>query len=317
MRHRAAKFVSAISAGVVVSVPFAAIPLITVEAAEECVTKPREVTPPGQHWYYLIDRGSKRRCWYLHQETATSSHAAISRRARRAAIVAARESKSEPAARESEPAMTLATRDAYAEFGLPQGDDNVPQVSQQTLIASDYPKGAGPDQPDNVSGEGPQSVVASRWPEPAGVPAASSEPPPASFVVASATPDAKLDAGTEDLALKDLALKDLAPKDLAPKAPPVVLASAETSATPASLKSLLLATFGAITISGFAGSSVYLLAQRRRRPQGLASLSHGAGRPSAEWVDRTRPPPWLYRDRAHEAEASAFDRRTRGLDEMG
>jgi hypothetical protein len=298
MRHRATKFVSAISAGVVVSAPFATIPVRTVEAAEECLTKPREVTPPGQHWYYLIDRGSKRRCWYLHQETGTSSHAAISRRAHRAAIVAARESRSE-----SEPAMTRATRDAYAEFGLPPGgDENVAQVSQQTLIASDYPKGAGPDQPDNVSGEGPQSVVASRWPEPAGVPAASSEPPPASFVVASATPDAKPDAGTEDLA---------------PRAPPVALTSAETSATPASLKSLLLATFGAITISGFAGSSVYLLAQRRRRPQGLASLSHGAGRPSAEWVDRTRPPPWLYRDRAHEAEASAFDRRTRGLDEMG
>lgn len=301
MRHRAAKFVSAISAGVVVSVPFATIPMITVEAAEECVTKPREVTPPGQHWYYLIDRGSKRRCWYLHQETGTSSHAAISRRARRAAIVAARESKSEPAARESESAMTRATRDAYAEFGLPPGgDESVPQVSQQTLIASDYPKGAGPDQPDSVPGEKAPSVVALRWPEPAGVPAASSEPAPASFVVASATPDEKPEAGTEDLA---------------PKAPPVVLTSAETSGTPASLKSLLLATFGAITISGFAGSSVYLLAQRRRRPQSHASLSHGP--PSAEWVDRTRPPPWLYRDGAHEAGAASFDRRASGLDEMG
>jgi hypothetical protein len=304
MRYRATKFVSAVSAGVVVSVPFATIPMRTVEAAEECLTKPKEVTPPGQHWYYLIDRGSKRRCWYLHQETGTSSHAAISQRARRAAIVALRE---------SEPALPPATRDAYAELGLPQGgDENAPRVSQQTLIASDYPKGVGQDQPDqdqpdNVSGESPQAVVASRWPEPAGVLVASIEPPtPSSLAVASATPDAKQDAGTADLT---------------PKAPPAALTSADTPATgtPDSLKSLLLATFGAITISGFAGSSVYFLAQMRRRPQSHASSSRGRGWQSAEWVDHTRPPPWLYR--AHDAEGPASDRRTGGPDgntrEMG
>ena len=141
MRYRATKFVSAISAGVAVSVPFATIPGGTLEAAEECLAKPREVTPPGQHWYYLIDRASKRHCWYLHQETGTSSHAAISRRARRAAIVASRE---------SEPALPRRTRNAYAEFGLPEGgDEKAPPVSQQTLIASDYPKGAGQNQPDH------------------------------------------------------------------------------------------------------------------------------------------------------------------------
>jgi hypothetical protein len=306
MRYRATKLVSVFSAGVVVSVPFATIPTRTVEAAEECLTKPKEVTPPGQHWYYVIDRGSKRRCWYLHQETGTSSHAAISQRARHAAIVASRESVSEP-----EPALPPATRDAYAELGLPQGgDENTPRVSQQTLIASDYPKGAGQDQPDqdqpdNASGESPQAVVASRWPEPAGVLVASIEPPTSSsLAVPSATSDAKQDADTADLT---------------PKAPPAALTSADAPATgtPDSLKSLLLATFGAITLSGFAGSSVYFLTQMRRRPQSQASSSRRRGWQSSEWVDHTRPPPWLYR--AHEGPAS--DRRTGGLDgdtrEMG
>jgi hypothetical protein len=275
--YRAAKFVSAISAGVVGSVPFATAPVSTLEAAEECLAKPRETTPPGQHWYYLIDRGSKRHCWYLHQETATSSHAAISRRARRAEIVAARD---------GEPAVTRTPRDAHAELGLPQGrDGNAAQVSQQTLIDSDYQKVTRQDRPDTVSGESAQSVLATRWPEPAGVLAASIEPPPSSLAVASATPD----VGTADVTAK---------------APPVVLTSADTPATEtsSSLKSLLLATVGAITISGFAGSSVYLLAQIRRRPQPRASLSRGPGLPPAEWVDRTLPPPWLYRDHAHEAE---------------
>jgi hypothetical protein len=291
MRHRATTFVSAISAGVVVSVPFATIPVKTVEAAEECLTKPREITPAGQHWYYLIDRGSKRRCWYLHQETGTSSHEAISRRARRAAIVASRE---------SEPAMTRATRDAYAEFGLPQGgDENAPRVSQQTLIASDYPKGAGPDQPDSVSGAVAQSPVASRWPGPGGVPSASSEPPPpASFVVAMGTSDAKPDAGTADLTGKTPAVAPTGAQTL-------------TTGTQASLEPLLLATFGAITLTGFAGSSVYLLTRMGRKPQVHAGLLREPGGPPTESADHTRLPRWLepataastrYHDRAHDAE---------------
>jgi hypothetical protein len=272
--YRAAKFASAISAGVVASVPFTTVPISMLEAAEECLSKPTQATPPGQHWYYLIERGSKRRCWYLHKENGTSSHAAISRRARRAAILASRE---------SEPAVTRTPRDAHAEFGLPRGhDETAPEVSHQTLIASDYPKGPGLDQPNNVSGENAPPVVASRWPEPAGVPAAAVEPPPSSFVVASATPDARLDAGTADLR---------------PKVPPVALTSADTPATgmSASLEPLFMATIGAITLTGFAGSSVYLLARMRRRPETHASLSREPEWPPAESVDYSRPPLWLYR----------------------
>jgi hypothetical protein len=305
MMSRATKFVSAISAGVVVSVPVATIPLRTVEAAEECLTSAKDVTPPGQHWYYRIERGTKRHCWYLHGETETSSHAAISRRARRDATVASRK---------SEPASTRATSDAYAELGLPQSrDETAPQVPQQMLAALTVPKGAGQDQPDNVSDESPQSLVASRWPVPEGVLFPAIEPPnSSSFAVASVTPDAKPDASTDT--------------DLTPKAAPVAMTTAETHAmgTPTSLEMLLLATFGAITISGFAGSSVYLMARMRRRPQSHASLYRGPQWPPAESVDRTRRPPWLeptgvdsnHRiDRAHDAGARSLDRLTGGSDE--
>jgi hypothetical protein len=294
-----------------VSLPVATIPLISVEAAEECLTKPKELTPPGQHWYYLIDRGSKRRCWYLHKETGTSSHASITRRARRAAIVDARN---------SEPAITRASADAYAEFGLPSGrDDNAPQVSQQTLVASDYPKRDGQDRPDTVSGATAQSPVAARWPEPAGIRSTVIEPPPAaSFAVATITPDVTPEVGTADLAPKtlapkDLAPKDLAPKDLAPKAPLAALTSAETPATgtSTSLETLLLATLGAMTLTGFAGSSVYLLSRPRRQPQALASLAREPVWPPPDPVHHTRLPQWLdpaasastrYRDRARDAQ---------------
>ena len=33
-------------------------------AAEECIAHPTGVTPPGQHWYYRVNR-AKQHCWYL------------------------------------------------------------------------------------------------------------------------------------------------------------------------------------------------------------------------------------------------------------
>jgi hypothetical protein len=289
MMYRATKFVSAISAGVVVSVPFAAIPVKTIEAAEECLAKPKQLTPPGQHWYYIVEHSSNRHCWHLQPETA--AHAAISRRARRAALVESRK---------NEPEKTSATMDAYAEFGLsPSRADNAPQDSQQTLVASDYPKGAGQDQPDSVSGASSQSLVAARWPEPAGIRSAAIEPPPpASFAVAMITPDETPDASTTEVTAK---------------ASPIVLTSAETPATgtSASLETLLIATIGAMTLTGLAGSSVYLLARVRRRPQAHAGLAGESGWPPPDPVDHTRLPRWLdpaasgskrYRERAHDVE---------------
>jgi hypothetical protein len=32
----------------------------------ECLAEPNRDAPPGQHWYYHLDRGSDRKCWYLH-----------------------------------------------------------------------------------------------------------------------------------------------------------------------------------------------------------------------------------------------------------
>jgi hypothetical protein len=34
-------------------------------AADDCLAKPNSTSPEGRHWYYRIDRASKRRCWYL------------------------------------------------------------------------------------------------------------------------------------------------------------------------------------------------------------------------------------------------------------
>jgi hypothetical protein len=39
--------------------------------AADCLTEPKGDAPAGQHWYFHLDRGSDRKCWYLHA-TATA-----------------------------------------------------------------------------------------------------------------------------------------------------------------------------------------------------------------------------------------------------
>lgn len=34
-------------------------------AKDECLSAPKASTPAGGHWYYRIERGTKRKCWYL------------------------------------------------------------------------------------------------------------------------------------------------------------------------------------------------------------------------------------------------------------
>jgi hypothetical protein len=49
----------------------------TARAADECLSHPNLQSPLGSHWYYRIDRGSNRRCWYLGSQ-GFSAHRTIS-----------------------------------------------------------------------------------------------------------------------------------------------------------------------------------------------------------------------------------------------
>jgi len=111
MTNRAAKFLSTVSACIVASAPIATIPLSTVGAADECLTTPKDETPPGKHWYYRIERGTKRYCWYLREEGETSSQAATSTPARRAVP---------QVAPDRETTLARSAADAHAELRLPQ-----------------------------------------------------------------------------------------------------------------------------------------------------------------------------------------------------
>jgi hypothetical protein len=84
MPNRATPFVPIMLAALVAaSTPGSAEP-----AADECIGRPNAAPPAGSHWYYRIDRTSKRRCWFLGPEGAKVRREAAPRRA--PAAVAAR-----------------------------------------------------------------------------------------------------------------------------------------------------------------------------------------------------------------------------------
>jgi hypothetical protein len=275
MKNLAVKFLSAVSAGIVASALVAMIPLSTAGAAEECLTTPKNETTPGEHWYYRVERGTKRHCWYLREEGETSSQAATSTPARRAPpeLAPVRETK-----------LARPATDAHAELPLPQTLVEADIKTSPTAPATSVdPRGAEQKLSNKASPETAQSAVASRWPQPRGVLSSVTERPIApSFVVASAAPDTNLDAGVDT------------DTDLTPKVPPVAPTKVETSAmgTPASFQMLVLGTFGAIAVLSLTGSAFYLMARRRRRPQHYTSLNSPEW-PTEEPTNDTRIPRWL------------------------
>ena len=60
--------------------------------ADTCLAAPKTAAPGGQHWYFHIDRATRRKCWYLHAAGQLRHRAALRHHA-----VAAADAEAEPA----------------------------------------------------------------------------------------------------------------------------------------------------------------------------------------------------------------------------
>lgn len=76
MGNRTAKFLSALLGSIIAGAPLAAVSQTTpagpepattstASTANDCLASPKGVAPQGQHWYYRLERSTKRQCWYL------------------------------------------------------------------------------------------------------------------------------------------------------------------------------------------------------------------------------------------------------------
>jgi hypothetical protein len=269
-----------------------------VRAADSCITEPKTETPQSKHWYFRIERGTGRHCWYLRGEDEASA------RTPNAEPVAA--AKPAPSTTGNAPARSLS--DARAEFAKARADANgtappAPSVwpdPQSGVSAAAAPvaatTGIGPGAPAAPA----DSQLTSRWPQPSGAPATANATPQTSLMVAADAQPAEVPAATP------------APAE-APQA------STAPTREVGSLQKLALVALGALALAGITGSLVYRLAGtrwRRRRetlwpePQ-LASPSLADEARGAPWVEPELSPAVSHVDDAHEDvahEGAAADR---------
>jgi hypothetical protein len=168
MPNRTAKFVSAIFASVLAGTALTTISHAEAFAADDCLSGPKGEAPAGSHWFYRIEHGTKRHCWYLREEGDRISQAAplnISPPAK-------------PPAPQANPATQHSVDNARAELPAQTSrseESNSPWPATAPGLNS-TPRANAPDA-DAVS-----AAVASRWPEPSGVsPASSPRPAPSNM----------------------------------------------------------------------------------------------------------------------------------------
>jgi hypothetical protein len=276
MPNRAAKFASAILVSLVASVPFTATSRGAAGTDDECLSAPKGDTHQGSHWYYRIDRASKRQCWYLRDEGEKSANAAPPKLS----------SPVKPAPGKTEVAMQTAIADARAELppqarSLQPGRENRPAAPiTATAPLSEADKAAQPP-----VAETQPSVVASRWVDQSNAFAVTN---PGSL----ASP-----APSEPSAVAEVSA--------APQVPAQVLAQAQPALAPAagqftamdlssdtpthSVQMLLAAIMGALALAGVMGRLIFNFVGTRRRAKRKLRGRRGAIWKSAK-TGRKGPP---------------------------
>ena len=267
MSNRTAKFVSAIFVSLLAGAALTTVSHGAVPAADDCLSGPKGQTPSGGHWYYRIDRATKRHCWYVGDEKEKLSRVAPKNSAPSAEAVSPRK----------ETATQRSIADAHAELPLPQT-----RVERETSVAPWQPDPATAANAASVENN-PRanardvntrlSVIASRWPEQSGV-SSSASPGPT----------------TGDSGEPVQANSDAAPSSAVAE---VTLAAADASSEkqPGSIQMLLIIVAGALTFAGLIGSAIFRFGSMR---QAGRRQIRGDRRAIWDLADTDRPSPTAY-----------------------
>jgi len=279
MSKRSAKFVAALFVSVLAGADLATVTDLRAQAAttDDCLTAPKGgATSAGSHWYYRIDRATKRQCWYLREDgdkvsdKSTRATAPVSPPATSAAAA-------EPAEQQPRTITRKAISDARAEW-----------ISQRSRAEPSLPANPGPQTtgaatstPTIQDGKrtiganvlAPTPLASTRWLDGSGVNASSN--PADVRAVADPPADQQQDAepvqqpasqqpASQQPASQQPALQQPA---LQQPAPGIALAAADAStAKPtASLQMLLLVMAAALALAGITVSLVFRLGRIRAR----------------------------------------------------
>jgi hypothetical protein len=263
MSNRSVKFAPALVAVVVAGANLAAITDLraqittaaeaatpaTQAAADGCLSTPQGATPSGSHWYYRIDRVTKRQCWYLREESDTAEDK-FARAAPPASVPAS--AAEEPAAPQQRTITRKSIADARAEWiSQPRTEPNPPARVERTAAAAapapvvqNSPRAAMP----NVLAPAPLSSM--RWND---APTTRSLANPTGLQVAAANPTASQPPEAEQV--QQPAVDQIAP----------IAAEAAPAKPKASLQKLLLVIAAALALAGLTVSAIVRIGRMRAR----------------------------------------------------
>ncbi|MGL9618085.1 hypothetical protein QRQ56_08800 [Bradyrhizobium sp. U531] len=263
MGNRTAKFVSALVGSLIAGVPLAAVsqnaPAGTSAASQaaDCLASPKGTAPQGQHWYYRLERTTKRQCWYL--RAAGDKDGAKAVQTAQAPTDAAQDAAAPPQQN---------VQDARAEYVGPRSGA-APKAPNAIALAAATPPTPAQQPATQADAGAQQAPVATAWPD---VPASTAPAPQGApaMAAAAAQPSAK------------------ASKSPAPLPPAATDGTIDKPG--GSVQMLLLVIGGALALAGLLASVIYRLARRRVRVQAGDRRGHWD-----DWAPQDHDPsraPW-------------------------
>lgn len=247
MGNRAAKLISTLVASIVVGAPLAAVsqnaPTASsmANAAPDCLAAPKDAAPQGQHWYYRLERTTKRKCWYLRAVGDKDS----ARTVQTVQVASDNATTDAPVAQQQPQQQQQAVQDARAEYLTPRSGAASKAPNAPPQPAAIMPVQQSTEQA--ADGNAQQPAATTPWPDVSTAPAPPAPPPAPTVVAAAAQPSAKPS-----------------------KSPPLTApAAADIAADKSngSLQMLLLVIGGALALAGILASVIYRLAGARVRLQ--------------------------------------------------
>ena len=267
MSNRSVKFAPALIAGVVAGVSLATMTDLraqvisaaeaatpaTQAAADGCLSAPQGATPSGSHWYYRIDRVTKRQCWYLREESDTGDDK-FARAAPPASAPAS--TAEEPAAPQQRTITRKSIADARAEWiSQPtRAEPNPPaRIEPRPVAAVATPAVQNsPRAMPNVLAPAPLSSM--RWND---APVIRASANPTDLQLAAATPPAVQPPQAAQVQQVQLTAAD--------QAAPIAAEAAAPAKPKASLQKLLLVIAAALALAGITVSAIVRIGRMRAR----------------------------------------------------
>jgi hypothetical protein len=244
-------------------------------AADDCLSSPKDQTPQGSHWYYRIDRATKRQCWYLRAEGEKLSKVSPPN----SSVSASSSASERPAAPKSEPAVQRKMADARAE--LPPQRTAIEQPNRESRPYQAKPAGAAVSEinrdPKPPVAQMQPSVVASRWVGQVDANSSTNPTPPAGPAPNKAHAATNVSPASPPQLLSPAVAGQFAAADVPPVTPTH------------SVQMLLAAIMGALVLAAVMGRLIFKIVGMRRRARRRMRARRGAIWKSAPTTGRKRP----------------------------